>query len=246
MKKNLLILIAIASVLYGCKGGDNVKVTPETPTLNQIVFSSQSHAKVYTTSDAESVEVTYTDHNGGQNSVQSKADPVEVDVPFGHILEFKARGVNNSGASPGAYTDPIKALASMNEDEEVNRIEFMEAVNEMRSEGYNCSGNQMPAVPKLVWDDKLELMSVSHATDMFENNFVSGTGSDGKTYSQRIKEVFAECQSYRELLGEGPTEWSAMLQLWQNSGGCGYIMQSDMKYMAISKKGNKWVVDLRE
>ncbi len=243
---NRITLILIAAALYGCSTTDSPGLTPETPSINDIVFTSQSTADVYVDGSADVNEVTYTDQNGAENSIESSDDPVAVNVPFGHVLEFKVRGKNNNANKASEYSTSTKVLASTNSDEGINRMEFLEAVNEMRSQGFKCGSTDMPMVGKLVWDDQLELLSKPHAKDMDENNFLDGTGSDGKTYGQRIKEVFQDCQAYRELLAQGPNV-EFVFQGWQNSeGACKYLMEDDMRYLSVAKSGSKWVVDLRE
>jgi uncharacterized protein YkwD len=245
----ILSIIVMAVFIASCKksGSDSEKAagTPGAPTIEKIEFTSQSSAKVYISSITGTNEVNIKGHSGTVSNHSGSSSPITVSTPFGQVLEIKARAVN--GSSQSDYSSTSKVLASVNIDKGLSRIELMEIINKMRAEGTVCDGVAKPPVPKLIWDDKLEVLSLAYAKDMNENNASGGTGSDGKTFKDRLTDGGFVCQAYRELLVKGPTSLtSAMNVFTTNVTACNIMMSSQYKYLSGANDNNNWVVDITE
>lgn len=244
-KINFLPIIVLIPFFISCKKGGNSEGNDlSAPSIDKVVFSSANNAAVHMKSSTGNFEVSFRAYNGFEN-FKSGNSPVAISVPAGEVIDIKARAV--SGSSKSDFSSSVKVLASGRTDKGFNRLELIEKINKIRTEGFTCDGVAKPAVSKITWDDKLEGLSLSHANDMSENKFLSGTGSDGKTFKQRLEAGGFTCQSYREILMQGPsTAENFYNSIITNSTACNAFMSSTYKYISGAYEGGYWAVDLTE
>jgi len=248
-KGQKILLILLVVVFANCKktGDDDVATgTPPAPSIEKVVFTSQTSAMVHINSTATNFEVSVKGHDGVESTHAGTKSPVSTPIPFGEIVEVKARAANGS-SEKSAYSASMEVLATMNVDKGVNRKDMMKTINKARSEGFSCGGTSMPAVSKLVWDDKLEGLSIAYANDMFKNNATNGTGSDGKKFKDRLNDGGFTCQLYQEIVIKGPSSWTdIMTAIMTNSGSCKIVMSENFKFLAGAHENGNWTIDFTE
>ena len=129
--------------------------------------------------------------------------------------------------------------------EEEMRTDILEQVNKVRKEGCICGNEKMPPAGELTWNDKLERAAIGHVNDMFTNENLSHTGSDGSSLSDR-----AEKEGYRWFLIGENISWGYLTALevvegWKASPGhCMNMMNGKYTEMGAARKGTYWVLDL--
>lgn len=118
---------------------------------------------------------------------------------------------------------------------------MLDLVNEQRGKGCKCGATDMPAVPLLAWNVKLEQAAKNHSQDMFSNNFFSHTGSNGSNAGQRINLAGYQWSSWGENIANGQSTEEIVMQEWLKSEGhCKNIMNSKFKEMGAGRSGNLW------
>jgi len=70
-----------------------------------------------------------------------------------------------------------------------SRAKILRLVNQARREGRYCGSEWYGPVKDLRWNDKLEEAARIHSDDMYQNGFLSHTGSDGKKVDDRLYSV---------------------------------------------------------
>jgi uncharacterized protein YkwD len=105
------------------------------------------------------------------------------------------------------------------------RQEFLDAVNQARSEDRMCGTTPFSAAPPVAWSDLLAMAAYLHSEDMATNQFFSHTGSDGSTPGDRIDREGYDWWTYGENIAVGYPTVSAVMQGWLGSDGhCRNIM----------------------
>jgi uncharacterized protein YkwD len=124
------------------------------------------------------------------------------------------------------------------------KLELLELVNEVRSQGYNCNGAYyFPAEP-LTWNHKLHLAAQLHAEDMSENSYFSHNSADGRTPKDRINEQNYSWTTFGENIAYGFNSAQGVLNAWLSSEGhCKNIMKKEFSEIGIgySENGHYWV-----
>jgi uncharacterized protein YkwD len=137
----------------------------------------------------------------------------------------------------------IAAPASAQEDNIKNTI--LEEVNKLRASGCLCGDKEMPPVPALTWNDKLETAAVKHVKDMFENQNFNHVGTDGSILSERIEATGYKWSMIGENISYGYSNAADVVQGWKESEGhCHNIMNEVFTEMGAANKGIYWVLDL--
>jgi len=105
------------------------------------------------------------------------------------------------------------------------RQEFLDAVNQARSEARRCGTTSFPAASPVAWNDSLALAAYLHSLDMETNQFFSHTGSDGSDPGDRIIREGYDWWTYGENIAVNYPTVSAVMQGWLASEGhCRNIM----------------------
>ena len=81
-----------------------------------------------------------------------------------------------------------------------------------------------------------------HADDMFNNNFISHTGSDGSTLSNRINDTGYGWFNIAENVARGQTSAQQVHNAWMNSAGHRANILNDVyTEIGLARTGNSWV-----
>lgn len=150
-------------------------------------------------------------------------------------------GTTNPGTTNPGTTNPGTGVAGNT----IDRATLLSLVNDVRSKGCNCGGQQMPPVGPVVWNDLLEKAAYDFSVNMKTNNFFSHTSPSGSTPGSRLDAVGYKWNTYGENIAQGYMTEQSVIQGWINSPGhCKNIMNGNFKDMGIGKAGNYWTMDL--
>lgn len=98
-------------------------------------------------------------------------------------------------------------------------------VNEARSQAQICGTRMMPAVPPVVYDNKLQKAAQAHAQDMVTNNYFDHLSLDGRTFVDRIEAAGYQGQPGGENIAMGSMTPDETVAAWMDSAGhCENIM----------------------
>jgi len=126
----------------------------------------------------------------------------------------------------------------------VIKLELLELVNEIRSQGYNCSGSELSPVEPLKWNNQLHKAAQLHAEDMLDNSYLSHNSPDGSTPGERIIEQNYNWITFGENIAYGYNSAQGVLNAWLSSEGhCKNIMKKEFSEIGIgyTEKGHYWV-----
>lgn len=127
----------------------------------------------------------------------------------------------------------------------LNNTLMLQAVNAIRTTGCDCSGEKMPPVPALTWNDQLALAAKLHTEDMVKNNFFDHTNKEGKSPGDRIKAAGYTYRFYAENIAIINTDEKGVVAYWLTSQGhCKNIMDSRAKEIGVARANNSWTMDL--
>ena len=131
-------------------------------------------------------------------------------------------------------------------DKEMDTKLLLQLVNSYRVSGCNCgSEGNFAATAPVVWNDQLEQAALDHTEDMFTNNFLSHTGSDGSNPGTRIKRRGYNYKTYGENIARGYQTEKSVIEGWIKSPGhCRNIMNPAYKEIGAARKGNYWTLVL--
>ncbi len=116
------------------------------------------------------------------------------------------------------------------------------AVNALRTEGCRCGNKNMPAVPPLKWNNKLEKAATGHAKDMSNNDFFNHTGSNGSQVGDRAKSAGYTWSAIGENIAWGKHTVKSVVQSWMESPGhCQNMMGKQFTEMGSAQADNYWV-----
>lgn len=126
-------------------------------------------------------------------------------------------------------------------DGTLDKDQLLRLVNEVRTSGCNCGGEQMPAVAPVSWNSLLEKAAADHSRDMQQNNFFSHTGSNGSTIGERVTKAGFIWRSCGENIAKGYPDEQSVVEGWINSPGhCKNIMNAGFTLMGVAKSGDYW------
>lgn len=127
----------------------------------------------------------------------------------------------------------------------------LEHVNLARAQDQNCGQHgDRPAVGAVAGHALLHEASQRHADDMLANNFFSHTGSDGSSFSQRIRDTGYPGSPVGENIAGGDQDPARVVQRWMNSDGhCRNIMNGSATEIGVGYSvggpwGSYWVLKL--
>lgn len=133
-----------------------------------------------------------------------------------------------------ARADSCEDVAEWNPSWEAFEAEVVKLVNQKRAAGATCGGVAQPAAAPLLVDIKLRCAARKHAKDMGNNNSFRATGTDGSTYSQRIKSAGYKGGSVSEIINAGHATPAAVVDAWMASKEhCRYIMNPGFVHMGL-------------
>jgi len=120
--------------------------------------------------------------------------------------------------------------------------QMLAQVNQLRASGCTCGSTLMPSVPAVSWDNKLATAAQKHANDMQNNSFLSHTGSDDSSFSERITREGYNWGYASENIASGQTSVTDVVNAWKASEGhCKNMMSEKAVHLGAARAGNYWV-----
>lgn len=97
----------------------------------------------------------------------------------------------------------------------------------------------------LIQDNDLASAALSHAADMYNNNYFSHTSLDGRTFDERVRAYTGSTYSFLgENIACGNMSGEDAMELWMNSEGHREnILNSSYTHIGIACYNNYFVVD---
>lgn len=125
---------------------------------------------------------------------------------------------------------PVVTAPSANKGIDDIKAEMLIAVNNARSTGRYCGSIYHAAAAQVGWNDRVAAAAYGHSADMAGHSFLSHTGSDGSTLSERITREGYVWRALAENVAAGYPSVGAVVQGWLGSEGhCRNIMNPQYK-----------------
>ncbi|MDN5286564.1 MAG: transporter [Mucilaginibacter sp.] len=136
----------------------------------------------------------------------------------------------------GCKKDPVPA-------EDIQK-EMLAAVNALRTTGCTCGTTNMPPVPAVIWNDKLQVAAAAHAKDMVVNNYFDHIAPDGSSPIQRAQEAGYTGMYIGENIGSGYNNIQQVIDAWKKSEDhCKAMMDSLYIELGAARYNTVWVQD---
>ena len=146
-----------------------------------------------------------------------------------------------SSCTKGELVKDSPAENPVSVESTVNKTVLLELVNNVRKTGCQCGDTYYPAAPAIAWNNLLEVASLAHATDMFQNKYFAHTAPDGSNAGIRIERAGYKWTSYGENIASGHKNETEVVNGWIASPGhCKNIMNKSYKEMGVARVGNIW------
>ena len=114
-------------------------------------------------------------------------------------------------------------------------------VNEARAQARTCGDVAYAAAPALALEHRLMAAAQKHSVDMHEHGFMSHTGSDGSTLSERVEREGYAWTRLGENVAWGYTTPESVMAGWLTSPGhCANLMRTDYTELGLGREGNHW------
>ena len=88
-------------------------------------------------------------------------------------------------------------------------------------------------LPPLQWDEDLARAAQEHSDDMARNNYMSHTGLDGSSPSDRIKRETSRFNSWAENVASGRRTPESVVEAWMNSSGHKANILGNRQYLGV-------------
>ncbi len=122
-----------------------------------------------------------------------------------------------------------------------SKSKMLTLVNKTRQSGQYCGSKWYAPVKKLKWNDQLEEAARAHSMDMFEKNFFSHKGSNGKYVDDRIYTQHYFWKACGENVAYGALYEDDVMKEWIKSPGhCANIMNPVYTEMGAWLSGLYW------
>lgn len=127
------------------------------------------------------------------------------------------------------------------------RKKLLELINRARQSGCRCGADLKPPAPPVSWDTRLETAAAGHSADMEKNGFMGHDGSDGSSFSKRIREAGFDWSKCAENVAQGYTSEEQVVEGWLKSPPhCRNIMDPAYRFIGVARSGTSWTLDLGE
>ncbi len=115
-------------------------------------------------------------------------------------------------------------------------------VNLLRSQGYQCGNQKMPAVGPVRWNSDLHKVSNKYARYMSANKHFDHVSKKGEDLGDRLDNISFDWIKIGENLGHGYNDFYDVFEAWKESPShCKMLMDPDMTDMGMSKYKTYWV-----
>lgn len=117
--------------------------------------------------------------------------------------------------------------------------DWLDLINQARSQGRQCGNQFYPAAPPLKWNATLEKASQNHADDMAKNQYFSHQGRDGSSPFQRLERLGYRFWTAAENISAGRATAEQAMSGWLKSAGhCANIMNPDVQEVGMAMAHN--------
>ena len=124
--------------------------------------------------------------------------------------------------------------------QDIDRV--MAEINNLRASGCKCGGQSMSPVGPVNWDQDLYLVSKKYAGYLQLNNHFDHISLEGENLGDRLDNIGYDWMKVGENLGYGYDHFYEVFEAWQDSPShCRMLMDPDVTFMGLSKKGIYWV-----
>ena len=165
-------------------------------------------------------------------------------------------GTGSTGATannPDTAGDTVAAAPYTGNCDVANfQPDALAQVNAFRAQARTCGSTTYPAVPALVWNDKLTQAAYGHSLDMATKNYFSHTSQDGRTFDKRVTATGYTWSSVAENIAAGQRTMTSVMGGWQASPGhCANLMSATVTQLGLScaksagsTYGTYWTMEL--
>jgi len=123
------------------------------------------------------------------------------------------------------------------------RSALLEGVNKLRADGCKCGDKNMPAVPKVKWNDKLEKAAALHANDMLNKSYFSHIGFDKSEPGDRATQSGYKWSAIGENIAKGHKTVGDVIIGWIKSPAhCRNMMDPEFTEIGATRKDPYWVL----
>ena len=124
---------------------------------------------------------------------------------------------------------------------------FVEAINELRGRGCNCSGERFKAVGRVYYDETLSESAYEHARDIRYQRRLNHYSSKGQDIGERISDVGYNWKTVGENLAFGHESIDEVIDAWIDSyTHCKLLMDPRFDDVGFAKIGPYWVLHFGE
>jgi uncharacterized protein YkwD len=118
---------------------------------------------------------------------------------------------------------------------------LIDQLNEMNAVGVECYGEKYWPTPPVTIDPLLRIAARCHVMDMYVNNFLGHTSSNGADFGYRANEVGFIGHAAMEVAGQGYSTAAGMIEGWKtsSSGHCwGLVNDADPTATGVGYLGS--------
>ncbi|MFT4566300.1 MAG: hypothetical protein ACI9FN_001255 [Saprospiraceae bacterium] len=134
----------------------------------------------------------------------------------------------------------INTISAQPQNRDIDRV--MAEINKLRASGCKCGGQRMRAVGPVSWNQDLYRVSKKYAAYLQRNNHFDHISLEGEYLGDRLDKIGYDWQKVGENLGYGYDHFYEVFEAWQESPShCRMLMDPDVTFMGLSKKGTYWV-----
>jgi uncharacterized protein YkwD len=124
------------------------------------------------------------------------------------------------------------------------QTDLLQQVNALRQKGCRCGNKNYAATTALTWNNKLELSSNNHATEMKIKDYFSHTSRNGNGFAERIEAAGYNWGRCGENIATGQLSVNEVFTAWRKSPShCKNMMNPEYKEMGAARSANYWVQD---
>lgn len=169
----------------------------------------------------------------------------------GACVDTTSNALHCGGCGNACQGGYVCGESSCHQNEKIAGV--LAAVNQARSTDSNCGAyGDFSAVGSVSGDENLHQAAQGHADDMANNDFFDHVGSDGSSFSKRMRDAGYTGWPVGENIAAGGTDPGSVVQRWMDSDGhCRNIMNGSANEIGVgfarnpsSRWGTYWVLKL--
>lgn len=157
---------------------------------------------------------------------------------FFSLVACEVPGFGDDPIPDNNYCEPVISWPSGDSDLEE---QVFALVNQRRSEGANCGGENFGPTSALEQEGALTCAARVHSKDMVDRNYFSHNNPDGNSPGWRIDQAGFAGGRTGENIAAGQTSAAQVMDGWMNSPGhCRNIMNPAYDYIGIGHHERHW------